>query len=129
MRSIGLIGSGLEEIVAFLVGEEITNVTDRAAEVVVGPCGCSPGKGLEFGEGHFDWTEIGTVWRQEEKSCPERTHGFGSFLAFVRGQVVEDNHITCLQGRCQLGLDIKLEQLPVHSAVNHPGRCCQTNSN
>jgi len=42
LRSFGFITISLEEIVAFLVSEEIADVPDRTPEVVVGPCGCSP---------------------------------------------------------------------------------------
>jgi len=36
LRSIGFITCGLEEVVAFLVSEEITDVSNGAPEIVVG---------------------------------------------------------------------------------------------
>lgn len=35
-------------------------------------------------------------------------------------QVVEDDHVARTQGRHQLGLDIEVEQLAVHCAIDHP---------
>ena len=49
MRSLGFIASGLEEVVAFFVGEEIADVTDGAPEVVVSACGGASDKSLELG--------------------------------------------------------------------------------
>ena len=40
----------------------------------------------------------------------------------MAGEVVEDNDITRLERRRQLGLDIDLEGLPVHGAVDDPRR-------
>ena len=61
MRSIGFISSSLEEVVAFLIREEFTDVTDGAPEIVIGPRSRSPDEGLEFGECHFDGIKIGAV--------------------------------------------------------------------
>jgi len=51
LRSIGFIACGLEEIVAFLIGEKITDVTDGAPEVIVGPRGGPSDKSVELGKG------------------------------------------------------------------------------
>lgn len=45
-----------------------------------------------------------------------------SFLAFVAGEIVEDDHVAFLQSRGELGFDIGFEDFPVHRAVDHP-RC------
>lgn len=109
LRLIGFIASGLEEIVALLVSEEITDMPNGVPEIVVGPGGGPSDQGFELGEGHFYGVEIGTVGRQEEKPCANRTHGICGRGAFVGGQVVENDHVAGLQGRDELGLDIELE--------------------
>lgn len=77
--------------------------------------------GLEFSECHFDGIEIGTVWRQEqEPGSSFLEDGFGPF-AFVRGKIVEDDHIARLQRRGELGFDIDFEGAPVHRRIDHPG--------
>ncbi len=66
------------------------------ASIVLAPI--SAQVGLEFGEGHFDRIEIGTVGRQEEEpgaTLPEDGLGLG---ALVAGQVVEDDHVALAQG-------------------------------
>jgi len=77
---------------------------------------------LEFGECHFDWIKIGAVWRQEqEPSAAFFEDGFG-FVAFMAGQVVEDHNVAWLERWRELGLDIDLEDVAVHRAVNDPRR-------
>jgi hypothetical protein len=48
-------------------------------------------------------------------------HGLG-LCTLVAGQVVEDHHVTLLQGRGELGLDVDVEGLAGHWVVDHPGR-------
>ncbi len=76
---------------------------------------------LELGEGHFDRIEVGAIWGQEDEpgaACLEDRLGL---CAFVAGEIVEDDHVTPLERGGELGLDIGLEDTPVHGAVNHPG--------
>nr|WP_245925150.1 hypothetical protein [Aliiruegeria haliotis] len=122
MRSIDFIASGVEEVAAFPVSEEITEVTDGAPKVAVGPRGRTPDKGLEFGEGHFNEIEIGAVGRLEQEPCTDGAHGLCGLRAFVGRQVVEDNHIAWLQRRGELCPGIKLEGCAVHCAVDAPWR-------
>ena len=44
------------------------------------------------------------------------------YLGRLAGQVVEDHHVARLQGRCQLGLDVGVEDLAVHGLIDHPRR-------
>ena len=78
---------------------------------------------LEFGEGHFYGVEIGAVGRQEQEPSPAFLEDCRSLLAFVAGEIVEDDHVAGLECRRKLGLDVNLEDAPVHRAVDHPGRC------
>lgn len=77
---------------------------------------------LEFGEGHFYRVQVWAVGRQEQEPCPTLFEdGFG-LLAFVARQVIEDNHVTALQCRGQLGFNIGFKDFAVHWAVNDPRR-------
>lgn len=75
---------------------------------------------FEFGEGHLDRVQVRAVWREEEEPCPSLFEdGFG-LLAFVAGQVIEDDHVTALERRGQLGFNIGFKDRPVHGTVNDP---------
>jgi hypothetical protein len=78
--------------------------------------------GLEFGEGHLDRIEVGTVRREEEEPGPALLEDGLGLRALVAGQVVEDHHVARLQARCQLGLDVDVEGLSVHGVIDHPRR-------
>jgi len=78
--------------------------------------------GLEFGECHLDRIEIGAVGRQEEEPGTPLLEDRLGFCTLVAGQVVEDHHVARLQGRCQLGLDVGVEDLAVHGLIDHPRR-------
>jgi hypothetical protein len=114
----------LEEVPAFVGGVKVADIADGTPEVVDVPGLDAPEMGFEFGEGHFDWIEIGTVRRQEhEPGAALLEERLGS-LAFMARQIVEDDDVAGAQGRRELGLDIGLEDLPVHRRVDDPG-CCQ----
>ena len=75
---------------------------------------------LEFGERHLDWVQIRTVGREKEEPRPALFEdGFG-LLAFVARQVVEDDHVTALERRGQLGFHIGFKDFSVHGTVNDP---------
>lgn len=40
---------------------------------------------------------------------------------FMAGEVVEDDDVAWLEGGCELGFDIGLEDHPVHWGINDPG--------
>ena len=54
LRLIGFIPSGFEKVVAFLLGEEIADMSDGLLECVVGPCSRSADQGLDLGECYLD---------------------------------------------------------------------------
>jgi len=78
--------------------------------------------GLEFGERHFDGIEIGAVGRQEQEPCAAFFEDGSGPFAFVAREIVQDDHVTRLERRSELGLNIGFEDTPVHRAVDHPGR-------
>lgn len=78
---------------------------------------------LEFGEGHFDRIEVGTVGRCEEEPCAARLEDGLGFLAFVAGEIVEDDDVAGMECRGKLGFDIGFEGRAVHGAVDDPWRC------
>lgn len=81
--------------------------------------------GFEFGEGHFDRIEIGTVWRQEEEPCPSLLEDGLGFFAFMAGEIIENDDITRFESWGELRLDVGLEDSAVHGAIDDPG-CGQT---
>ena len=77
--------------------------------------------GLELGECHFDGIEVWAVRGQEEQPCALSADEALGLLAFVAREVVEDDHVAGPEGGCELGLDIGVEDRPVHRRVNDPG--------
>ena len=75
---------------------------------------------LEFGEGHFDWIEVWAVGRQEEEPCASAAKDFFGFLAFVGGEVVEDDDVAGPKLWSELGFDIGVEDQPVHGRIDNP---------
>lgn len=78
--------------------------------------------GFEFGEGHFDRVEIRAVWRQKEEPCSSRLEDRLGFFAFMAGQIIEDDDIARFESWRELCLDVGLEDLAVHGAIDDPGR-------
>jgi len=111
-----------EEVVALFFLEEVADVADGFPELIVGPgCGFSD-QGLEFGECHLDRVEIGGVWRQEQEPRADVLQDGGGLWAPVGGEVVQDHDIALVQGRGQLGFDIKVEEFAVYWPTNDPRR-------
>src|SRR6056297_2408258 len=76
-RLIGFVSCCLEEVVAFLVGEEVAHMTDSLPKFMVGS-GCSlSDQSLELREGHLDRVEVGTIGRQEQEPRADIAHGLG----------------------------------------------------
>lgn len=98
-----------EEVSAFGWGEEITDISDGLPEGVEASGGDASEMGLEFGEGHLDRVEIGTIGRQEEEPGASVGEALGGAVAFVDGEIVEDDDVALRQGRCELGLDVEIE--------------------
>ena len=75
---------------------------------------------LQFGKGHFDGVEIGTVGGQEQEPatlCFEHLRGA---LTLVRGEVVEDDDRPWLQLWDQDFFDVCVESIPIHGAGDYP---------
>ena len=73
---------------------------------------------FEFGKGHFDRIEIGTVWWQEQQPATTLLQCLCRAWTFVGGQVAEDGNSTRIKCRDQLRLDIGDES----RAVDYPWR-------
>jgi hypothetical protein len=121
-RLIGLIACCSEVVVAFLLGEEIADVSDSLPEGVVGSGGCFADQGFEFGECHLDGVQVGAVGWQGQEPCADVAEHFGGLWRFMAGEVVEDDDVAFAQRRDQLGLDVKVEQFAVDRAVDDPWR-------
>ncbi len=104
---------------AFLWGEEVADFADGAPEGVDGSDRPGSEERLEFGEGHLDRIEVGTIGRQEQEPCAFGEDGFLCRWAFVSRQIVGDDDVARPEGRDQLRLDIGLEDAPVHGRVDH----------
>ena len=77
---------------------------------------------LEFGEGHFDGIEVGAVGRQKQEPGAALADGLLGGLAFVGGQVVQDDDVAFLQRWDELGAHVGLEDRAVHRRVDDPRR-------
>ena len=53
--------------------------------------------GLEFGKGHFDGVQIGAVGGQVVELRAAGGDGFGHAGHFVRGEVVADDEVACVE--------------------------------
>ena len=60
----------MEEVPAFVWGEEIADFADGLDELIEGPGADAPELRLEFREGHFNRVEIRTAGRQEQEAAP-----------------------------------------------------------
>ena len=121
-RSCESIPCGLEVVCAFFWGEEIADLADGVPEFVDGAHGHGAQVRLEFGEGHFDRIEVGAVGRQKHKPSASLADGLFGRGAFVGGQVVQNDDVAFFEGRGELGLDVGVEDRPIHRRVNDPRR-------
>ena len=76
---------------------------------------------LEFGERHFDGVEVRAVGRQEEEPSAFGLDGLFGDRTLVGGQIVHDDDVAAPQRRGELGLDVGLEDAPVHRRVDDEG--------
>jgi len=123
VRLIGRIAHGLEVVPAVVAIEEVTDVANGLPKIVIGARGFRPQMSFEFRERHFDGVQIRTVGRQEEEPrslCFQRLCGS---RAFVRGQIIENDNVSGLEGWSKLRLDVGIEDSPVHRTVDDPRRC------
>lgn len=78
--------------------------------------------GLDFGEGHFDRIQIWRIRRQKQEPRTNLLEaGFG-FFALMNAKIIQDDDIAWFECRRKLGLDVGVEDFPVHRPVNNPGR-------
>lgn len=99
----------------------MADVADCLPEIIDSPRRYGAKLGLELCEGHFDGIEIGAVgWKEEEPGAPGPHEPLGLF-ALVARKVVEDDDVTFFEDGGKLGLDVALEDDPVHRPVDDPG--------
>ena len=80
-------------VVALFFVEEVADLPDRLPELVIGSGGGLSDQGLDLGECHFDWVQVGGVGGQEQKPGPDVFQDRGGLWAFVGGEVVEVRRI------------------------------------
>ena len=78
--------------------------------------------GLELGEGHLDRIEVGRVLGKEQKPGAAIAQGLGGAGALVDGEIVQDHDVAALERRRELALDVEVEGVAIHRAIDHPGR-------
>ena len=107
---------------AFFGREEIADVADLLPEGIDGSDGFCAQMGFKLCEGHFDRIKVGAIRWQEKDSWTPGLDGLFSGLALVGRQIVHDDDIAPVKCRHELGLDIGLEDAPVHRGVDDEGR-------
>ena len=68
-------------------------MSDGLPELVVGAGSGFSDQGLELGECHFDWVEVGAVWRQEQEPRTDVFEDRGGLRAAVGGEVFQVRRI------------------------------------
>ena len=90
--------------------------------MIEGSCADPSEMGLELGEGHFYRVEIGAVGWQKQKPTPIRLEQRRGLVAFVGGQVVEDDDGAGLKLGDEDLFDVGIKGVSIHRARDHP-RC------
>jgi len=103
---------------AFLSTEEIADFTDCAPEGVDGSDRAGSQKGLELGESHLDWIEVGAIGRKEQEPGALGANSPLGLGALMSRQIVQDDDVARLEGRSELRVDVSFEDAPVHRRVN-----------
>jgi len=116
------ITGSLEIVPTFLRRVEIADFGDCLKHV--GKCSGTdpPEVSLEFREGHFDWVQVGAVWRQEQEPAPSLPHRLSRGGVLVGGEVVENDDGSGGQFWDEHLGDISRESRTVHRALDHPRR-------
>src|ERR1700733_4079517 len=70
----------------------------------------------------LDRVEIGGVFGQEDEAGSDSSDGLPHLLALVGAEIVEDDDVARLEGRCEELLDIGAEAFAVNGAVEQAGR-------
>ena len=92
-RSICIVACGGEVVGAFLQCEDVNEAADRAPEAVDGALGSLSQQRLELGDGHFNWVEVGAVWRKEGEPCASGLDHSPDRGALVAGKVIHDHDV------------------------------------
>lgn len=77
--------------------------------------------GFQLREGLLDRVQVGRVLRQEQQPCAMGSDDLVGVGTLVDREVVEDHHVTGLQGRSKLSFDIDIESGSIHRAGDNPG--------
>ena len=109
------------DVVAALGGGEArqTRTEERPERVDRAAAGFAD-DGFEFGEAQLDRVKVGTVGRQEAQRRAGRFNSVAHAVAFVRGEIVGNHHVTGLQRRHEDLFDVGEEAGPVHRAIEDP---------
>lgn len=110
----------LKVVPAFVWSVEVADIAEGFPEIGNRSGADASEVGLEFRKGHLDGIEVGTVRGQEKKPCPLFLEHVLGTLAFVAGQVVENDDVAGLERGRQLGFDVGFEDVPVHGPINDP---------
>ena len=97
-------------------------MADSLPQIVIGSCLSLSEQGFEFGEGFFDWIEIGRIARQEHHPGIPGPYRLTSPWALVDVEIVPDHHIAGFELWRQLGGNISVDSLAIDGVLNHPGR-------
>ncbi len=92
-RLIGFEACGLEEVVAFLDGEQVTDMADGLPKLIVSASRGFADQGLELGEGYFNRVQVRAVSRHKQEPCAGGLHRGCGLRALVRRKVVENDHV------------------------------------
>src|SRR4051795_5309225 len=84
-----------------------------------GPLGSPAQECLEFGEGVFDWVEVGTVRRQIEQRRSSSLDQRSDAWRLVARQVVHDDDVSRAHLRDENFLDVYLEGVAIDRTVEH----------
>jgi hypothetical protein len=84
--------------------------------------GCPAQAGFDLGERLFNGREVWRVRWEKEQGAPARLHQVTNRLALMRRQVIQDDDLARLEGRCQHLTDVCLKDEGIHAAFNRPRR-------
>ena len=81
--------------------------------------------GLEFGESHFDWIEVGAVGRQEQQPGAGGADCGVCCWAFVAAEIIHNDNVARPENGDELRLHPGLEDGAVHGRIDDEG-CDET---
>jgi hypothetical protein len=112
----------VSDVVSAFVGHEKSqSESHQLAHVVEGARTSGAKERLQFGEGQFDWIEIGTVWRKKPQTRSRVLNRLTNLGLFVSGEIVEDHDVAAAQGGHENLLDVSAERRAIDGAIEHGG--------